>query len=115
MQLFLARSVSLVEIVLVPIINQLNNRCPKCPKAYTTLRAMKNHATSHTETKVVTPPIAPPKNAKCSVCGDSFAEVSNIVSISTIFAGIYLKLSYVHPTQRPHMQTATTWIELKRK
>ena len=27
-------------------------RCPKCPKAYTTLRAMKNHAASHTQTKV---------------------------------------------------------------
>ena len=32
-------------------------RCPKCPKAYTTLRALKNHATSHAEkTKVAAAP-----------------------------------------------------------
>ena len=53
-------------------------RCPKCPKAYTTLRAMKNHAASHTETKVPAAAAsvpAPQKTVVCSVCGDKFSEV----------------------------------------
>ena len=51
--------------------------CPKCPKTYKTLGAMKNHAASHMATKA-----APSKSAtaeknnfSCSVCGDGFSEV----------------------------------------
>ena len=56
-------------------------RCPKCPKAYTTLRAMKNHAASHTETKVpaaAAPVPAAQKTVVCSVCGDKFSEVRTL-------------------------------------
>ena len=57
-------------------------RCPKCPKAYTTLRAMKNHAASHTETKVPAAAAAPvpaaQKTVVCSVCGDKFSEVRQL-------------------------------------
>ena len=57
-------------------------RCPKCPKAYTTLRAMKNHAAYHTDTKVpaAAPVPAAQKTVVCSVCGDKFSEVRTDLS-----------------------------------
>ena len=68
-------------------------RCPKCRKSYTTLRAMKNHAASHTETKVPAPaaPVpAPQKTVVCSVCGDKFSEVRKDNCIRKIMFLFYL-------------------------
>ena len=66
-------------------------RCPKCPKAYTTLRAMKNHAKSHTmETKTATPTTPKKAAVVCSVCGDGFSEVTkyfNLINRGEINAG----------------------------